>query len=352
MRRLAMTIRNKLCVATFLIVLSSLFTIGACCWTWWDGQRTLQEPDLLVALYDVGDSGEVRPIFTPLGDDLILAGKKITLINVRQGTRRPLADSGQVCSLSLRRDGKELVSVREKGLVQLWNLETGIERRRFSLDGVDLVGWAALSPDDKTLVTTGKELDEIIAWDVDTGQSQAKFGGPGLNISEGVFSPDGKWLVTFGSSGDFVKLWMVPGFTVKATLGGHFGAIFDAVFAPDGKILATTSNDGLRLWEIPSGTLIAHVSGWSGTANCLTFAPDGRTLGAGYGSPTGALPGDPAKVELWDVASRKVVSRWTARDRSWVTKMCFSPDGTKLATVMYNGDVSVWDVSQITQPPK
>jgi WD40 repeat protein len=270
------------------------------------------------------------------------------LLDLDTGTREPFPVTANVDAATFSRGGEVLVCVSKDNTVTLLEAATGAERARFRVEGAMLFGWVGISPDGKIVVTTGKDLEDLIAWDVDTGRRQVSFGGPGQNTGEGVFSPDGRWLVTFGSRASFAKLWTVPEFAEQITLAGHSGAIFDASFAPDSKLLATTSYDGIRLWDVPSGRPVAHFTGHIGPANALAFSPDGEFLAAGFGSPGKVFPGESPRVELWHVGRGQVVARWLAADRSWITGVGFTPDGTRLVTVKSGGEGKVWDVRSVT----
>ena len=162
--------RNKRCIAIFFILPLLLLIYVTCYYTWWEGHRNLCKPDLLVARRNIVNSSEVGPIFIPISNRLMFGGQNCKLIHLDNESLLFLSDSSEICSLSLRRKSKEIITVTQNGIVQLWDLDTGTEHRRFSLEGVDVVGWAGLSPDEETLVTTGKGLDELIAWNLDTGR--------------------------------------------------------------------------------------------------------------------------------------------------------------------------------------
>lgn len=296
---------------------------------------------------NVGADRPRRQVIAPSGDQIIVSGSGgVSLVDLKTGTVRSLVkDHGDYHSC-VQRDGKVVVVVSDHGLVQLLNLETDEEISRFVVEGPGFVLTAALSPDNKTLVTNGKGFEDLIACDMGPGHTQEKFGGEGQNTLHVRFSPDGRFLVTFGGHGTFAKLWSLPDYREQGMLSGHSAAILDAVFSPDSKTLATTSYDGIRLWEIPTGRPVAQLRGQIGPANCLAFSPDRRILAAGFGNPTKVFPGDPPRVELWDIGALKVIARWEMSGNGPVDGIAFSPDGTKLITVRGLGEVEVWDVGK------
>jgi WD40 repeat protein len=64
-----------------------------------------------------------------------------------------------------------------------------------------------------------------------------------------AISPDDKTIASAGRDGS-IKLWDVRSGEEKTTLTGHTGWVTSVAFSPDGRTLASTSDDGtLRLWR-------------------------------------------------------------------------------------------------------
>ena len=133
-----------------------------------------------------------------------------------------------------------------------------------------------------------------------TGKEKATFTG------RFALSPDGKTLATTGRDGS-IRLWDVGTGKVRATLKGHKGSVFALAFSPDGKVLASGPYAGgiegskgdyaIKLWDVESGKETAALSGHVKGIYSLTFAPDGKTLVAA--DFTGVM-------KLWDVARARV----------------------------------------------
>jgi WD40 repeat protein/tRNA A-37 threonylcarbamoyl transferase component Bud32 len=109
-------------------------------------------------------------------------------------------------------------------------------------------------------------------------------------------------------------------------LQGFDSPVNATAFSPDGRLLATTTQDGTTLWDTatwrPVGPPLRSRQGrWEG----VDYSPDGRTL---------AIAGGKGRVELWDVATRKLVG-------SLVVPAPASSDERALATVRFSPDGSV-----------
>jgi WD40 repeat protein len=335
-----------------------LITLAVAALAWWYGTR-LPKPDLL-ATFPCSD-GEDGVAFAPDGETLAVArGSEIALLNVPSIRVRAVfkGHKREVLHLAFSADGKLLAAGDEGGSVRIWDVVTGTERAVCSAEGTTAVRSVAFSPDGSTLAARGRQdvlgfvngvaqsgMSEINLWDVGTGNRIATLIGHTHYTKRLAFAPDGKTLAS-ASYDETVILWDVANRTKRTTLKGHRGAIFGLAYAPDSKMVASCTYDGIRLWDADTGNQLANLRGWAGTPHSLAFAPDGKILAAGCGDPPVLFfKSSPGEVELWDVETRKVRSRWKVHG-SWVTAVAFSPDGKLLATRSRSG-VEVWDLSRI-----
>jgi WD40 repeat protein len=122
------------------------------------------------------------------------------------------------------------------------------------------------------------------------------------------------------------------------TLAGHAGPVESVAFSPGGKTLATgTRNGAVQLWEVATGRLIATpFTGDTGGIYSLAFSPDGNTL---------AIGGFNGTVRLWDVATHHPDGAPITTHTSDINAMAFSADGKTLATSSSYGTVRLWDVA-------
>ncbi|KAG2748760.1 WD40 repeat-like protein [Suillus brevipes Sb2] len=127
-----------------------------------------------------------------------------------------------------------------------------------------------------------------------------------------------------------------PAITPRQTMRGHTGKVRHVVHLPGGRRIITCSLDGsLRLWDLKSGTQIGE--DWRDENPgvwCMALSPNGEIVASGCSD---------GKVILWDIETRKVISRWT-RHTNVVEALCWSADGEGVASGSWDGTAKVWDV--------
>lgn len=155
-----------------------------------------------------------------------------------------------------------------------------------------------------------------------------------------AFSPDGSLLASTANS-DHIKLWDVDDgtFRLQRVLKGHTKPLRSVAFAPDGIHLLSGGDDKtVRLWDFHSGEELHCFDGLSGPAFAVCFSHDGRLAAAA--EFTGGF------VDIWDVASRKLVNRYATGP---VTSIAFAPGDTHIAAGLTNGSIMLRDLENEMQ---
>ncbi len=238
------------------------------------------------AAYWDNDSNVRALVMSPTGKLVAIIDDEpsIALWDVTTGkTVRTLeGHTDQVNSVAFSADGQLVASSSDDQSIRIWNVDAGTVNSVINTDHAILS--VAFSPD-ATRLASGAWGDYVKVWDIQTGKEVLFLGQ--VNVHSLVFSPDGKRLA---AAGDDVVLWDVTTGDSIAELRGRTVAI-----SPDGSMLATTSDEVVWLWDAVTGsplaTLIGHGTGVWGAV----FSPDGQYL-ASLGWHI---------IQLWGVPSRE-----------------------------------------------
>ncbi|KAG2034647.1 quinon protein alcohol dehydrogenase-like superfamily, partial [Suillus americanus] len=196
----------------------------------------------------------------------------------------------------------------------------------------------ALSPNEQTIASGGDD-GKVRLLDVDTTTVITNWTGHTRIVYASCWSADGERVVS-GNWDGTARICDVNSGTT--TMRGHTDWVNGAVFLPDGEHIITGSLDNsLRLWNIQSGAQIGEewrdengaVLVWS-----MALSPNGKTVASGGGR-------DDCSVRLWDVETRKVISKWRGHT-DVVCALGWNADSERVASGSWDGTARVWDVNR------
>lgn len=234
-------------------------------------------------------------------------------------------------------DGATLVTAGGQSLqyrpgdVKLWDAKSG--NAIASLEGQSSNVWGAcLSPDGKTLVTTGYD-GKIVVFDVAEKKAKATLEKKGW-IRAAAFSSQGKF-ATAGEDGN-VTVWDAAENKEAKSFKAHDTAVYAVAFSPDGNTLATASTDKTaKLFDWQNGKEIAKLEGHTDAVWTIAYSAAGDRLATGGADRT---------VRLWDATGKSVALLVGHKD--WVSQVAFTKDGQTLASSSLDRTVKVWNLGQ------
>ncbi len=227
-------------------------------------------------------------------------------------------------------------------LVKLYDFNTRRELRSFLTPAGNSFDLISFTPNLER-VATDSPGNNVVMWDVLTGQPLAVFKGHTALLTVIAFAPDGRWLATGDVTG-VVKLWDTATGRERLTLGqSKTGAppshdITWLAFAPDGRrLLAADGTSTARWWETATGRALPPFTLPDGFVQNAVFLPGGKQI----------LMGDKDSVfHLWDVAARRHLTRWNGH-AGFIKAFAFAPDGRTLATGSYDRTVKLWPLATL-----
>ena len=143
-------------------------------------------------------------------------------------------------------------------------------------------------------------------------------------------------------SGASLRALVDPGLTTadrKSVRAAHLAIVDALAFSPDGKLLASGAYQEVDLWDAHTGALRKKLTGFADRVVALAFSPNGKLLATGGGPPT-----EEGEVKVFEVPAGKLVTDIKNGHSDTVFGVCFSPDGTKLATCSADKFVKVFEV--------
>jgi len=271
--------------------------------------------------------------------------------------------SGKVGGLCFLYDGDLLAGGFENGTIKIWDIselnggdEKPVELASFKGQdrSVDFLGEFSVYKD--YLVSIG---DRVKVWDVSglAPWSEQRVvptspvldeEGPGLTSAQD--GGQGSGSLAFGTYDRNLELWTLdfpfeapPALEKTQTFWGLSSASDSVVFSPRGRLLAGSFDDGsILIWNCDSTCdhfeKIAKIQNSEFIARCLAFDPFERFLASGNGR---------GSVVLWDMGQLRNLETWHLDSHQFLGDSVFSPDGRLLAKPLGYGasaKMEIWDV--------
>ena len=265
------------------------------------------------------------------------------------------AGQGPITSLAFDAQSGRIITGTPKGVLQKWDRAT---RQLLPDDPAappPWFNWSVLVSRDGTRFAWGREMGDVVVWNVAAGRPVAHIVTPGVGGPLGLdFSPDGRHIAFYSHTGIVGVLDTLPSPPVTAPLvwktdtGAHeqgFNPMMDfgvrsgvVAFSRDGTRLVSGSTAGTLQWWDASGQPIAtRADAHDGGVTALAFSPDGKTLVSG---------GNDRSVKIWSADTFAILNREDAAHTGPVTAIAFGPDSGHFASASLDGTLRLWRVGE------
>jgi WD40 repeat protein len=101
----------------------------------------------------------------------------------------------------------------------------------------------------------------------------------------------------------------------------------------------------VRVWDAARGQELLTLTGHTSIVTSVCFSPDGTRLASGSGGGDQQKQQFSGEVKVWDVGTGKEVLTLKGHTE-WFCGLAWSPDGSRLASASYDQTVKVWDVER------
>lgn len=227
----------------------------------------------------------------PFSKTLVTAGwdDAVSRLNWSTGELLKLGTHAKIMAAALSTDGGEWATVGRDRKIRFWNVDAKEEVDALAAEW-DLSPLAptavAYVPDSRTIAIAGDDR-KIGFWNIDTRQKSAELTPRKGTVRMMRISTDGRWMAVVDDRE--ITLWRIREFELHATIPRPELHPTDIAISRDGKYLAAAT--GLRteeerdhpvvVWSTSDGSVLHTFHGHKGIVRSVCFSPDGSVLASG-----------------------------------------------------------------------
>jgi WD40 repeat protein len=331
---------------------------------------------------DIDEASITALVFSPDGSRLAAAaGTTVRVWDVANGLEsKPLELDSSVTALAFSPSGRNLIVGTDSGVAQLWDIDSGVEIRRFGADrsggASTAISSIAFRPDGRAIAAM---VDEkvVYTWDVygyeaaqdrwpaNEGAAFARFSSAGegfVGVSNGLsriasgspatisrrtieglpldVSPDGKRALIYNNGLEILDL--EAGDVARDDTAG---LVMKAAFAPDGEKILCILQDGIvQIRDGRSAALLREIGPLSGAS--FAISPTHNQVAGTLATVSVVSEGAPTtsvSLTVLDVATGEM--RELPDKNRTIMSMAYSPDGSLLAVGYLDGTLDIRQVS-------
>ncbi len=313
-----------------------------------DGNRLVScSNDCLIKIWNVSSGRHQRTLYGHTnfvnrvrynhdGTKLASVSKDRTLRTWNAQTGKPASirwgHINEIYDFDFSDDGKLIVTTSTEGL-KSWQAETN---GTFSRNHPANVKCIAASPDSSMIASAGKD-GHVMLWDIKSSTFLRELDdAPTSPTSDIAWSPDGQRILWGNSEGVLSQFDFLSGQTTRLVDFNH--AIRSVCFADErNEMFVALDNGCVRIVDVQGQVKQIPFCRVDNAVHSVCVDPGGVWLATG----------DLNNVRIWNLKTGEQTNRWKTElpvDLD-TFEICFSPDGTSLATTIHGFCVALWSLS-------
>jgi WD40 repeat protein/serine/threonine protein kinase len=215
----------------------------------------------------------------------------------------------------------------------LREVATGKELHRYQSPGSALSGLALL-PDGKRAATIVFG-DEVVIWNIETGEIERRFAGTVPGFKAVTASADGRLLLA-GSALGSVTIWNLDTGEIVRQLQGHTLHVSDLAITSDNRMAVSTSNDTTAVvWDIERSRQVLRFQRHSTAIEAVALHPLRDWVLTGD---------DKGNLLLWELKTGKVLRRFVGHTGA-IWNIAFIDNGDFVLTTGGDGNLIKWKIA-------
>jgi WD40 repeat protein len=253
-------------------------------------------------------------------------------------------------------DGNQIATAGEDSTLRIWNAVDGklVRNIETNSDALSSLVWTS----DSVRLISGQRDGSLRIWEVASGKLLETLRGHQSIISDLEWSPVDDRLVSVDGYG-YARIWkaapstawrLFPSYAVQGE--GWVTGCGGASWSSDGRYLSCAGGNNMvsayppsfNIWDVQANQVIMkklvdplHLYGLESH-----FSPDNQSIlyiGTGFFPDFSPL----ATAYIFDARSGEIIRTFTPGGEDLIRSAAWSPDGSQVATGLFNGDILIWD---------
>ncbi|MFK7921619.1 MAG: hypothetical protein AB8H47_06655 [Bacteroidia bacterium] len=298
-------------------------------------------------------------IYSPNRKQILTYGfSELRLFDIEKGEiiRRFVGHQNNINAIAFSPDGKQILSGGDFGNLYLWDitaedpihifegLKWDVRSIAFSRDGKRVFAREINYNKDSKLwhfsIATGKFIETFDGNKYFNENIHLASPPPCLDKQDCLFDDQILWSSSVNNE---LVFWDIESGDTIRTFKGHTSKIKGLSFSPDGKqFLSWDATGGILLWDLTTNkverTFVGHTKGVSE----LIFSPDGKHF------LSKAEKDRIKELFLWDIHRQKFQYRFDFQ-RKGIYSFAFSPDSKEILTLNGYDEIMLWDINKLGQ---